>query len=169
MNKRLVLLLALAVTGVAFAATDEATERRVDSETYEMLAPGLPADAGIATAQPADAATAAPVQDGPLAELRARHQAEFQSLAEAAVAARDNQTREALEAELAGLKARHAREELEWLKADALAKGDAAYAGRLDEALRNLTPAAAPVATTFVPRDPATGRALDGRLEGGAQ
>lgn len=166
MNKRLCLLTVLAMTGVVFAASDEATERRVDSETYEMLAPAQPADAGAAIAQPADAATATPVQDGPLAELRDRHLAEYQALAEASRAALGSAE---LEARLVEMKARHAREELEWLRADAQAKGDDAYATRLDEALRNLTPAAAPVATTFVPRDPATGRALDGRLEGGAQ
>ena len=170
MNRLLSLVLVLAMTGlsktgVAFAASEEAAERRVDSETYEMLAPGAPADAGAATTQPADAATAAPATEGPLAELCARHMAEYQSLADASRAALGSTE---LEARLAEMKARHAREELEWLKADALGKGDTAYAARLDEALRNLTPATAPVATTFVPRDPATGRALTG-TEGGAQ
>jgi len=157
MNKKLCLILVLAMTGVVFAAEGDGTERRVDSETYEMLAPSQPAEALPATVRPADGATAAPATEGPLAELRARHLAEYTSLADASRAALGSVE---LEARLVELKARHARAELEWLKADALAKGNTAYVASLDEALVNLTPAAAPVATTFVPRDPATGRAL---------
>ncbi|MFA7330330.1 MAG: hypothetical protein WC326_04570 [Candidatus Delongbacteria bacterium] len=169
MNKRLTIVLALALTGAAFAAESETTERRVDTETYEILRTSQPATGGAVVALPGSAAEygLAPAPTGPLAELRARQLAEFQSLA-ASLGAADNQAREALEDRLRDLKLRHSREELEFLRQDALSRGDAAYAARLDEALGNLTPRPAPAPTTFVPRDPATGRALDG-TEGGAR
>jgi hypothetical protein len=167
MNKRLCLLLVLAMTGVVFAASDEATERRVDSEGYEILGSTTPAG-GVAVAatlaEPGQIERAAATA-GPLAELRARHMAEFQSLADASRASLGSPE---LEAQLADLKLRHAREELGLLRSEAEGKGDTAYAARLDEALRNLVPAPAPVATTFVPRDPATGAALNA-AEGSAK
>jgi hypothetical protein len=74
-----------------------------------------------------------------------------------------------MERELVALKEAQQREELLWLKSDALARGDQALAARLDEALEELTPRILPPAGPAVPRDPATGRTLDGRDEGGVR
>lgn len=162
MSKRILLTVLLAAwSGTALAAADASTERRVDNETYQTSQPTTPGNGGVVEAQVASERTAVSEVGGPLAELRSRHQAEFAPLLTALSAARDNAERESLERQAMELKARQAREELVWLKSAALEKGDTAYAARLDEALANLQPAAAPVATTFVPRDPATGAALN--------
>jgi hypothetical protein len=165
MNKRLCLLLVLAMTGVVFAAEGETTERRVDSGTYEILGTSTPATGTAVEAQAVTDRAAAIEATGPLAELRSRHQAEYLSLADASRASLGSPE---LEAQLAELKVRHAREELGLLRSEAEVKGDAAYVARLDEALRNLVPATAPVASRFVPRDPVTGAALNA-AEGSAK
>lgn len=153
----------------ALATTVLAEERRLDTATYRLEEPTMPSVGQPVQALGADASLAAPVQvPAALAELRARHLGEVSAMDAALLAARDEAERQSLELRAVAMKQRQQQEELGWLRSNALATGDAAYAARLDEALQNLEPVAAPVATRFVPRDPATGLALDGQ-EGGAQ
>ena len=158
MNKKLCLILALAMTGVVFAASDEATERRVDSETYQILGTTAPGSGPAVEAAQPDEARRVSTPAGPLAELEARQSAEYATLLAAAMAASPAE-REAREREIAALKSRHTQERLQLVRAQAEAAGDAAYLARVAEAQRGLDvrplPAGAPVL-----RDPATGRAL---------
>jgi hypothetical protein len=169
MSKRILLSVLLAAcSGSVLAASNDSTERRVDTETYQMQSPTTPVNGGIVEAQAATERSVASDVSGPLAELRARHQSEYATLLQSLANARDNAERASLEQRAGELKLRQAREELVWLKAAAIEKGDAAYAARLDEALRETEPKAAPVATTFVPRDTVTGAALNA-AEGSAK
>ena len=155
MKKLLLMGCLLAAAGIA--AADAGEQRRTDTDTYTNDQPVL-RDGGAAVALPIEQAGAAPVS--PIADLLAAHQAEMQALDQALLNARDEAERQSLELRAVEMKREHQRAELQALKADALLRQDAAYIARLDEALLNLTPAPAPVATIFVPRDPATGRAL---------
>lgn len=162
MKKLLLMGCLLAAAGLV--AADGGEQRRTDTDTYTSDQPVLQ-DGGAAVALPSEQAGTAPVS--PIADLLAAHQAEMQALDQALMNARDEAERQSLELRAVEMKREHQRAELQALKADALLRQDAAYAARLDEALLHLSPAPAPVATTFVPRDPATGRALT--TEGGAK
>ncbi|MFA7330333.1 MAG: hypothetical protein WC326_04585 [Candidatus Delongbacteria bacterium] len=167
MSKLILLSLVLASwSGTVLAAGDESPERRVDTETYQMLAPTQPASGGSVDAQAVAGRAQQAQADGPLAELRSRHQSEYAALLQTLAGARDNAERDALELQASQLKARQAREELEWLRSEAVLKGNTSAVDRLDAALLDLQPKTAPVATSFVPRDTVTGVALDGRTGG---
>jgi hypothetical protein len=169
MNKLLIIACVLAgLAGASLAATGDTTdERRTDTATYRLTEPGLQSGTAPATLSTEASPAVAIAVPGPLAELRARHLAAYENLSLALANSRDNAERASLELQAVELKTAQQREELQWLKADAESRGDAAYAARLDEALREAQPKAAPVATSFVPRDPATGRALS--TEGGSK
>lgn len=165
MNKKLGLILALwatglALTGVVFAASDEATERRVDSETYQILGTTTPGSGPAVEASPAqpDEARRVSTPAGPLAELEARQSAEYATLLAAAMAASPAE-REAREREIAALKSRHTQERLQLVRAQAEAAGDAAYLARVAEAQRGLDIRPLPAGTPVL-RDPASGIAL---------
>ncbi|MDP2359527.1 MAG: hypothetical protein Q8O14_02060 [bacterium] len=161
------LLVALATAVLAPAAGAE--ERRVDDGFYTIEEPAEPAAADPAQLAPAAGDIPAPLVPAPLAEVRQRHRIELETLTAGLAAARDQAERESLERQAMDLKLAQQREELQWLMADALARGDSAYAAQLGEALDALVPRPAPVPVTLVPRDPATGRALDSRDEGGVR
>ena len=158
MNKKLCLILALAMTGVVFAASDEATERRVDSETYQILGTTTPGSGPAVEAAQPDEARRVSTPAGPLAELEARQSAEYATLLAAAMAASPAE-REAREREIAALKSRHTQERLQLVRAQAEAAGDAAYLARVAEAQRGLDVRPLP-AGVAIPRDPASGIAL---------
>jgi hypothetical protein len=161
------LLAGWASTGLA--ADSENPERGPDTGSYTIDEPAQP----LASSVPALLADPTPERTlaipTALAELRARHLATLQQLEQAILLAQDPVERHALEERAQALKTTQQQEDLLWLKADALQRGDAAYATRLDAALLALEPVPAPVATRFVPRDPLSGRALDGSEEGGLQ
>lgn len=152
-------------------ADENTSDRRVDTGTYQIDEPTQPAGApGAAAVQAVTQTDTRPVAvPAELAQLRARHMDEVAALVQALAAARDQAERASLELQAQELKIRQQREELTWLRTDAATRGDAAYAARLDDALRDLEPRTAPVATATVPRDPVTGRSLDGREEGGSK
>lgn len=169
MSKLLISLSLVAALAAGAMAVESADERRPDTATYQLEESTVPTAGQPAQALEADGSRVAPLQiPAALADLRARHNSALAQLGAALDAARDQAERESLERQAVELKHSQQLEELGWLKQNALAKGDAAYASRLDEALRQLEPRTAPVATTFVPRDPVTGEALSGQ-EGGAQ
>jgi hypothetical protein len=93
------------------------------------------------------------------------HRAEALALTQALAQVRSAAERQALESRVVEMKQEHQREELTALRADALLKRDMAYVARLDAALGHLDPAPLPAAVVFVPRDPVTGRALEGGVK----
>lgn len=103
-----------------------------------------------------------------LGELRSRHALALAALESAIMAATPSE-RAGLERTVGPLKQAQRRKELEWLRSDAQARGDAVYARRLDSALRNLTTQPRIVALVVAPRDPATGLPGNGAPEGGAR
>lgn len=162
MNKLILTTLVAATLLGAAVTTASAEERRMDTATYRLEEPTTPAAGAAVTASDGDApvrVNLVPVP-APLAEMRARHADEMAGLEAALLTSRDQAARESLERQALGMKLRQQREELDWLKTQALLAGDAPYAARLDQARGELEPKAAPVATTFVPRDPVTGEAL---------
>jgi hypothetical protein len=162
--KRFLILTCLLAAAGAQAATAVADEaRRVDDGVYSNEQPVLQQGGAVQAATPDR--VAAPASRNPIAELQAAHLAEYRALEQALASATDEAQRRTLENRAAAMKSEHQRAELQALKADALLRNDAAYAARLDEALRLLDTPPAPVATTFVPRDPATGRALEGGVK----
>ncbi len=169
MNKLIMTtLVATALVSTTFV-TASAEERRQDTATYRLEEATTPGAGSLVPALEDTSLRAMQIAvPAPLADLRARHANEMAGMEAALAASRDQAERESLERQAMELKLRQQREELSWLKEQAVAKGDAAYAERLDQAQRELAPKAAPVATVFVPRDPATGEAL-GAQEGGAK
>jgi hypothetical protein len=164
------LLLALATAGLFPVAHADPDERRVDDGFYTIDEPAEAVTGTAATlVDRPDAAARAAVVPQALAELRARHAGELQTLAASLATTRDQQTCAEMQRQVLELKRSQRIEELQWLKAEALARGDTAYAGRLDEALGMLEAGPRSVAVTPVLRDPATGRALDGRDAGGVR
>lgn len=157
------LALSLGLRGPVRAADEP---RRPDTGTYSSDQPLL-RNGGPATPLPVVPA-GAPVL-GPIASLRATHIVEYQSLVQAVVNARNEAERRSLDLRAVAMKRDHQRSELQALRADALLRHDTACATRLDEALLNLEPRPAPLATTLVPRDARTGHALDPAVEGSAR
>jgi hypothetical protein len=162
-------LLMLCLLGLYSPAVGAAEERREDTATYRVSEPDTPTLLSVSVEVLPQTSAARATTQAALAELRSRHQADYTALERALLAARDHDERASLERQADALKLTQRREELEWRRSDALARGDSAYVARLDEALRELEPKPLPAATTFVPRDPLNGRALDGRPEGGTQ
>lgn len=164
--KHALLMFCLLGLSAPFAGAEERLE---DTATYRVSEPDTPTLLSVSAEVLPQAPAACVTTPAALAELRSRHQADYEALEQALLAARDQTELLSLERQAASMKLTHRREDLQWRLADALARGDAAYASRLDEALGELEPKPLPAATTFVPRDPQSGQALDGRREGGAQ
>ncbi|MFA7330336.1 MAG: hypothetical protein WC326_04600 [Candidatus Delongbacteria bacterium] len=162
-------LLTLCLFGLLVPVVGTAEERREDTATYRVSEPDTPTLLSVPVEVLRQSPAARVTTPTALAELRSRHQADTAALERALLATDDQDERAALERQAAALKLTQRREELEWRRSDALARGAAATVARLDEALRELEPRPLPAATTCVPRDPLSGQALVGRTEGGAQ
>ena len=158
------LALTLGLRGPVQAADET---RRLDTGAYSTDQPVL-LNGGQAVALPVGRAVA-PSAPSPIADLLAAHLAEYQALVQALADVKDVVERQSLGLRAVAMKREHRCSELQALKADALLCHDTAYVARLDEALLTLEPRPAPAATTFVPRDVKTGRALDPAVEGGAK
>jgi len=168
MSRLIILGVVLAGLSMSALAVDTpGVERRESMAVYTVDESTQPTAGQAVPATPAAGRETAPAPTGPLADLRARQLAEYEAMGQAMANARDAVEYESLSRQAVEMKSRHTREELEWLKADALRHGDMAYAGRLDEALSDLMPRPVPAAVV-VSRDPATGRALGGE-RGGAK
>lgn len=156
------LMIGVAALGLSLGAMAE--EARVDDASYNVEEATMPAGATV-QAEAAQADRAVDRATEALSALRAEHARAFAELEAAALAAADNTERDRIERDAMGLKAEQQREELELLLGEAEARGDAAYAESLREALNaDLAPKAEPRRVQVV-RDPATGKVISGASE----